>query len=1070
MKFKYLKVLIILTKNKIKITMYKKTLIPYLIIFSLFTFSNLLAQKEETQSDELYDNIEWSFVGPTRGGRSTAISGVNSKPYTFFMGTTGGGVWKTTDAGIKWKNISDGQITVGSIGAIAVAEADENIVYVGTGSADPRGNVSIGNGMYKSVDSGENWTFIGLPKAGLIGKIEIHPKNPDIVYVAVVGNIFGNNEERGLYKTTDGGTSWKKIHFISSKTGARDVEMNPNNSRELIASFWTVQRKPWALIDGSDEGGVFISKDAGSSWKQLSEGLPKGLTGKIEVEYSPVNPKRLYAMIQAKEENEGGLYRSDDGGKNWKKVNSDNKLRQRGWYYSHITADPLNENIIYASNTGFYKSIDGGKTFDKRISTPHGDNHGVWINPNNNQIMINCNDGGSNISLNGGETWSMQLNQPTSEFYRLTVDNQFPFRMYAGQQDNSTIGVPSRGLPGLTPFEHWFNAGGTECSDIAVHPTNPNILYSTGYSGEFTYKNLETGEEYQRTPYVHLTEGTRQDDLNYRFQWNYPVFVSQYKTDDVYVGSNVIHKTSDKGISWEIMSPDLTRQLLLKDEEKAEIPGGPIQNDATGVEVYSSIFALEESPHIEGEIWTGSDDGLIHITRDGGKTWSNVTPSKIIPFQGTINKIELSSHAPGRAIVAVYNYRNNDFNPYIILTDDYGQNWKLLTNGKNGIPSNHFVRSVAEDPKVKGLIYAGTEFGAFVSFNNGNNWRSLQLNLPNVPVTDMEVTQNDLAISTQGRGFWILDKINILHEVNSVETNNNKPHLFKPEITYRTNIGGGWRGGGGPSYENDFSFYISEDVSLKKVKFIIKDPNGNTIIDLMKSDEYLFDVDMDSNTLKSGVHTAYWDLEYEAPEIQKDFVSMYYSASRSYGPEAVPGIYMIELSINEEVLSVPLTVAVDPRWDVSNADLQNQFDIANQVIKLINESQKKLSEMRQITTQIKNYITLTKEKEFNDDIKQLGNKVIEKIVAIESELYQNKIKTSQDEINYARKWTNHITHLYDRVTTDIQRPNDGMIKRLDELTKNYNTIISPYKAILENDLNSFTSFLKEKGVTGIIID
>ena len=587
------------------------TLLPSLIILLIFSTNNSYSQ--EISTEELYESLEWKFAGPYRGGRSTAVSGVISKPFTFYMGTTGGGVWKTTDAGNNWKNISDGQITVGSIGAISVSESDENVVYVGTGSADPRGNISIGNGIYKSVDSGENWEFIGLPKAGLIGKIEIHPKNSDIVYVAALGNIFGPNAERGIYKTVDGGKNWEKVYFISNKTGARDVEINPDNENEILASFWTVQRKPWTLVDGSDEGGVFMSKDAGKSWKKLTEGLPKGLTGKIQVEYSPANSSRLWAMIQAQKEEEGGLYRSDDGGKTWSRINRDHKLRQRGWYYSHINADPVNENIIYASNTGFYKSVDGGKTFDERLYTQHGDNHGVWINPNDNKIMINCNDGGANVSLNGGETWSTQLNQPTPEFYRLTVDNQFPFRMYAGQQDNSTISVPSRGLPALTPFQNWFNAGGTECSDIAVHPKDPNIIYSTGYSGEFTYKNLATGEEYQRTPYVHLTEGTRQDDLKYRFQWNYPVFVSKYNPDNVYVGSNVVHVTSDKAVNWDIISPDLTRQLLKEDEEKADIPGGPIQNDATGVEVYSSIFALEESPHNEGEIWVGSDDGLIHI-------------------------------------------------------------------------------------------------------------------------------------------------------------------------------------------------------------------------------------------------------------------------------------------------------------------------------------------------------------------------------------------------------------------------------------------------------------------------
>ena len=1038
------------------------TLLPCLFFFLISVNSS---QSQKVQTEELYENLEWKFVGPFRGGRSTAVSGVISQPYTFYMGTTGGGVWKTTDAGNNWKNISDGQITVGSIGAISVSESDENVVYVGTGSADPRGNISTGNGIYKSVDSGENWDFIGLPKAGLIGKIEIHPENPNIVYVAVLGNIFGPNKERGVYKTIDGGKTWNKIFYISNKTGARDVEINPDNENEILASFWTVQRKPWTLVDGSDEGGVFMSKDSGKSWKKLTEGLPKGLTGKIQVEYSPANSKRLWAMIQAQEEEEGGLYRSDDGGKTWSRVNRDHKLRQRGWYYSHINADPVNENIIYASNTGFYKSIDGGKTFDDRISTPHGDNHGVWINPNNNKIMINCNDGGANVSLNGGESWSTQYNQPTPEFYRLTVDNQFPFRLYAGQQDNSTISVPSRGMPSLTPFEHWFNAGGTECSDIAVHPTNSNIIYSTGYSGEFTYKNLSTGEEYQRTPYVHLTEGTRQDELKYRFQWNYPVFVSKYNPEMVYVGSNVVHVTSDKAVNWEIISHDLTRQLLNEDEEKADIPGGPIQNDATGVEVYSSIFALEESPHNKGEIWVGSDDGLIHITRDGGKNWKNITPKKIIPFQGTINKIELSSHLPGRALVAVYNYRNNDFKPYIILTNDYGENWKIISDD-NGIPSNHFVRTVAEDPARKGLLYAGTEFGAYVSFNNGDSWKSLQMNLPHVPITDMEVTQNDLAISTQGRGFWILDKINVLQDIHLV---NDKPFLFSPEDAVRTNLRGGRRSSG-ISFENDISFYLPKNYTIDDVNLYIKDSEGNTVVDFKERTDYMFDVDIDKERFYSGTHTVYWDLEYKEPEIQKDFISMYYSAERGNGPLAIPGTYTVELHVLNSVYKKPLIVKMDPRWNISIQDLKKQFDISSKVVSLINESQEKLDEMRGIIAQINKFIKLTEGKEYYNEVKRLGIPIIESIENIKKNLYQDKIETSQDEINYPRKWTNHITHLYDRLTTDDQAPNDGMLNRFDELTLNYKKFIDPYDKIVNESLPVFTGFLKEKGALGIILD
>ena len=566
---------------------------------------------------------------------------------------------------------------------------------------------------------------------------------------------------------------------------------------------------------------------------------------------------------------------------------------------------------------------------------------------------------------------------------------------------------------------------------------------------------------------MHLTEGTRQDELLYRFQWNYPVFVSQFNPDNVYVGSNVIHMTSDKAKNWEVISPDLTRRLLEQDPEKAEIPGGPIQNDATGVEVYSSIFALEESPHNEGEIWAGSDDGLIHITRDGGKNWENITPKKIIPFQGTINKIELSSSKPGRAIVAVYNYRNDDPKPYIILTNDYGRSWKLISKD-NGIPDDHFVRAVAEDPSKDGLIYAGTEFGAYVSFNDGESWNSLQLNLPHVPVTDMEVTQNDLVISTQGRGFWLLDKINLLQEVSIVDKNTDKPHIFKPEKAMRTTLGG-WRSGS-IGYENDISFYLPDDTDISKVSILIKDEKGHEVIDLMENDEYLHDVDYDSTTIYSGVHTFYWDLSYKAPKLQSDFVSMYYSARGGYGPDALPGNYIIEIDINDEVFTQRLEISVDPRWEISYDELAKQFNTANTVKDMIEESQKKLEEMRNISEQIRRLLTLTKEKDYHVEIRDNGEKIIRMLRDIEENLYQDKIETSQDEINYPRKWTNHITHLYNRITTDDQEPNDGMMERLEELKNDYETYIEPYDKVISNELKSFTGLLTKYGVEGIILD
>ncbi len=532
------------------------------------------------------------------------------------MGTTGGGdFWRTDDAGTSWDNMTDGQIGAGSIGAVAVSVSDPNVMYVGTGSACTRGNVSPGVGVYKSTDQGKTWSFTGLKSAGQIGKIIIHPTNPDLVYVAALGNIFGPNNERGLFRSSDGGKNWEKTLYVSDSTGVIDLAMNLQNPRIIYAAAWRAERKPWTMIDGGKEGGIYRSSDGGVSWKKLEDGLPSGLLGRIALAVSPANPQRVWALIQAAEEESGGIYRSEDGGDSWTRINRDHRHRQRGWYYTHLTADPQDENTLYSSNTRFYKSVDGGENFEK-IETPHGDNHGVWINPDNTRIMINCNDGGANVTLNGGKTWSTQLNQPTSEFYRVTVDNQFPYRLYAGQQDNTTISVPSQELPAVSETEHWEAVGGGESADVAVHPTDPDIVYAGTYSGEITYLNRKTGQLLQMTAYPHYTEGTEQRDLKYRWQWNYPLFVSIHNPVELYMGSNVVHRSTDHGQTWEIISPDLTLAL----DKYHDIPGGPIQHDATGVEVYSSIFALEESPHNPGEIWAGSDDGLVHLTRDGGKT------------------------------------------------------------------------------------------------------------------------------------------------------------------------------------------------------------------------------------------------------------------------------------------------------------------------------------------------------------------------------------------------------------------------------------------------------------------
>ncbi len=1015
----------------------------------------LSAQKEsdknQTVDPALFSQMKYRSVGPTRGGRSSAITGVPNQPFTFYMGGSGSGVWKTDDAGTTWNNISDGQIKVGSIGAIAVAPSDENVVFVGTGSAAPRGNISTGNGIYKSTDAGKTWTHIGLPKAGLIGQIQIHPQNPDLVYVAVLGNIFGPNPERGVYRSKDGGANWENVLFVSDKTGAVDISMDVNNPRVLYAGMWQVERKPWTLIDGGSEGGIHKSTDGGDTWKKLKGGLPGGLLGRIGVSVSRANSDKVYAIIQAAKEESGGVYVSNNAGSSWSKVNSDHKLRQRGWYYSNITADPQDENTVYVSNTGFYRSTDGGRTFNDRIRTPHGDNHGVWINPNNPKIMINCNDGGANITLNGGKTWSGQLNQPTAEFYRVTVDNQFPYRLYAGQQDNSTISVPSKGQRTLTATEAWYNVGGSESGDVAVDPTNPDIIYGGTYSGEITIMNRKTGQVRQVTAYPHYTEGTEQRDLKYRWQWNFPIAISPHNPTEVYHTSNYVHKSTNGGQTWEIISPDLTNAL----DKYFGIPGGPIQHDATGVEVYSSIFAFEISPDEEGVMWAGSDDGLIHITKDNGKTWQKITP-RGMPAEGTVNKIELSTHQKGRAFAAVYRYRDNDFKPYIFRTNNYGRSWNLLTDGTNGIPEDHFVRSVAEDNDVKGLLYAGTEFGIYVSFNDGKNWQPLQLNLPNVPITDMEVHEKDLVISTQGRSFWVLDNLSPLHGAAGQDMS--EPALYDVKDSYRTSV-----------FNNNpvFNYYLPEIDTAATYRLEILGPNQQTIL------TYSSDADKDkqerSLKFKKGHGQLSWNLRHPGPQLVPDLVAMVIRPNTP-GPWAVPGNYQVRLTAGDWSQTKPFRVLSDPRWkDVSQADYESQYDMAVEMIGMIDESHQIIKNLRAIRGQVTTISKLGKQAGYPKSIAEAVTKLDVKLTAVEDKVIQNKAKSSQDAINYPRVFTNHIGRLYGVLANAHARPTGGVIERYEDLKVEYKGITDEYQELIDAVMPAFNSLLEQEKVSRLII-
>lgn len=980
------------------------------------------------------------------------------------MGGTGAGVWKTDDAGMTWNNISDGQIKVGSIGAIAVANSDNNVVFVGTGSAAPRGNISIGNGIYKSTDSGATWKHAGLPRAGLIGRIQIHPQNPDLVYVAVLGNIFGPNRERGIYRSKDGGASWDQVLYVSDNTGAIDLTMDFNNPRVMYAAMWQVERKPWTLIDGGKEGGIHKTTDGGETWKKLEGDLPKGLLGKIGVSVSRANSNKVYAIIQAKEESAGGVYVSNNAGKSWSKVNSDHKLRQRGWYYSHITADPQDENTVYVSNTGLYRSTDGGRSFKDSIPAPHGDDHGVWVNPNNPDIMVNCNDGGADVTLNGGKTWSTQLNQPTAEFYRVTVDNQFPYRLYAGQQDNSTISVSSKSHGGLTRFEDWYDVGGSESGDVAVDPTNPDIIYASNYSGDFTIMNRSTGQLRTITAYPHYTEGTEQRDLKYRWNWNAPVAISPFDSKEIYHASNYIHRSTDGGQNWKVISPDLTHAI----DKYHDIPGGPIQHDATSVETYSTILAFEIADDEKGVMWAGSDDGLIHITRNAGASWENMTPKKM-PLEGTVNKIELSTHSPGRAFVAVYKYRDNDFMPYVFMTNDYGQSWALLTDGSNGIPKDHFVRTIAEDPDKKGLLYAGTEFGMYLSFNEGKNWQPLQLNLPHVPITDIEVHQKDLVLSTQGRAFWILDDITPLHEMHEIKKT--EIHLFQPRDAYRTSVS---------NNRPVFNFNLAEIDKDAKYQVQIIDQKNVVVVtysskgkkdDSKKDDSKKSDAKNDDRKLelKKGHNQLTWNLRYPGPKLVPDLVTMAIGPNAP-GPLAVPGNYKVKLSIGDWEVTKDFKVLADPRWtDVSPADYQSQFNLAVETKGMITQSHEVIKNVRAIRNQVNLISKLTQEAGFSDVVKKAVSALDKKLTAVEDELIQNKAKSGQDAINYPRVFTNHIGQLYGVLNNAQSKPTGGVLERFTDLKTKYAEIVKNYKQLISKDLPAFNKVIAKEKANGLIV-
>lgn len=911
----------------------------------------LQAVPVHSQSPEstFLNGLRYRLVGPARGGRVTTVTGVPSQPTTFYMGVASGGLFRTTDNGATWTPITDGKVPLGSTGCVAVADSDPNTIYLGTGSDSVRSNVSTGRGMYRSTDAGQTWKFIGLYNAGQIGAIRIHPTNPDIVWVSAGGDIFKPNDERGVFKTTDGGQSWRKVLYVSDSVGAMDVELQPGNPNVVYAWMSRLERKPWTIISGSREGGFYKSIDGGEHFSKVSSGLPTELIGKGNLAVTAANPNRVYALIEAKPG--GGFYRSDDAGQTWALINSQGSLIQRPFYYTTLGADPSNADVVYAGAEGFFKSTDAGKTFTP-LRTPHVDNHDIWINPKDSRIMVQANDGGANVSTDGGRTWSSQMNQPTAEIYGIWVDNQFPYKLYGAQQDNTTLIISSQAEPYSTT--DWRTGPGCETGPIMPHPLNPEIVYGS-CKGQYGVMNLKTGQQKNYWIGGQSLYGNPASDLIYRMQRVSPMAISPHDPEVLYYGSQYVHRTRDKGVSWERISPDLTA----RPECCQGISGEPITRDVTGEEFYSTLYAITESPLEKGVIWTGANDGPFYITRDNGKKWTNITP-KDLPAGGRVQFIEASAHRKGSAYFAVYRWLLGDYHPYIYRTNDYGNTWTRLTDGRNGIPADWPTRVVREDPDREGLLYAGTEFGVFISFDNGGRWQPFQLNLPNVPITDIKVHRKDLVVSTQGRAIWILDNLTSLHQLTS-QVKPSDVHLFKPRDGYRTRVG---PGNLGPVVE-----YYLPTAPGRAVIMEILDTKGQ-VLNTYNSETPALRPGRGGAGRPGmpGVGTAGPESQPDpdaaarrrfspAPRVTKlaGINRFAWDVRNQAGVTVPPGQYQVRLKTGNVNLTQPLHVLIDPRVaadGVTVADLQEQFEhnmrmrelvsSVNQLVTRLREAQNRL--------------------------------------------------------------------------------------------------------------------------------
>ncbi|MEM7335210.1 MAG: glycosyl hydrolase [Chloroflexota bacterium] len=1046
--------------------------------------------------------LKWRCIGPFRGGRVLAVAGDPSNDATFYFGAAAGGVWKTSDGGTYWECVSDGYFKTSSVGALAVAESDPNVIYAGMGETTIRVDVSHGDGIYKSTDAGRSWQHMGLSETRHIGKIAVHPQNPDIAYVAALGHAHGNNPERGIYRTIDGGKNWELVLHKSDKAGAVDVKLDPNNPRIIYATIWEAYRNFWQISSGGPDSGLWRSMDGGDTWEDISrnKGLPEGLLGKLGVAPSPAKPGRVFALFESK--NKPGVYVSDDYGDTWEHTSSNGELYGRAWYYIHINADTQDANTVYVNCFNLWKSIDGGKNFTQ-IATPHGDNHDIWIDPNNNQRMVQGNDGGANVSYNGGASWSTIYNQPTAQFYHIATDNQYPYHVYGTQQDNSSLAIPNASERGAIPWAAIYQAGTGESGYIAPRPDDHNIVYvgaigsSPGGGNSLQKYNHRTKQIQLIANWPETNRGYGAEVYKYRFNWTYPIVISPHDPNVLYVGSNIVLKSLDGGHSWEEISPDLTRN----DVEKLQPTGGPINLDAIGAETYCTVFTFAESFHEPGVLWAGSDDGLIHISKDGGQNWADVTPAEL-PEWTMISMIALSPHDPATAYVAATKYKLDDYNPYLFKTNDYGQSWTAINNG---IRDEDYTRVIREDPAKQGLLYAGTETGLYVSFDDGAHWQSLNLNLPVCPIHDIVIKDNDLIAGTHGRSIWVLDDITPLHQLHE-EMADKAVHLFKPRDSWRVKrpLFDGFGGGApGKNYNIDFTeiiTYYEEKTPENQIEhkmldagqnppkgaiigYYLKEASDSLTLEFLNEGGELIRTftnkpaerddmsDDEKEALKSklyapanqGMNRFIWDMRYEEGTKLK---GKEMSAAVARGPIVPPGAYQVRLTVGEQSAKQSFTIKLDPRVKTSVEALETQAALLLKIRDRLGEANEVLNSIHDMRTQVKGVIKRAKD----EKVQSSGKSLVEKLDAVEDSLMVRGLKSRGQMMNTGARLLGKLVSFHSYVASADVAPtavsDEYFITISDEIAKQ----LAAYDGLLAAEVAEFNTAVSKAGIAGVIVD